>query len=93
MSQVRKPEPAHHVQLPKMPFHHSHHSPSSSVSSDARPIAPNRQNSFQTKYMAMLLALDDIPRLHNILVAFFTVEYPQLTIEEVEANTVQSGFY
>lgn len=33
----------------------------------------NRQNSVQTRYMTMLLHLDEIPRLHNILAAFFTV--------------------
>ena len=33
----------------------------------------NRQNSVQTRYMAMLLHLDEIPRLHNILASFFTV--------------------
>ncbi|CAL3967660.1 hypothetical protein PZA11_003907 [Diplocarpon coronariae] len=32
----------------------------------------NRQNSSQTHYVNMLLALDTIPRLHNILAAFFT---------------------
>jgi len=41
----------------------------------ARPIypsGPNRQNSIQTRYMDMLLALDTIPRLHTILASFFT---------------------
>lgn len=33
----------------------------------------NRQNSVQTRYMTMLLHLDEIPRLHNILGSFFTV--------------------
>ena len=33
----------------------------------------DRQNSVQTRYMTMLLHLDEIPRLHNILVSFFTV--------------------
>ena len=33
----------------------------------------NRQNSVQTRYMTMLLHLDEIPRLHNILASFFTV--------------------
>lgn len=32
----------------------------------------NRQNSVQTRYMTMLLHLDEIPRLHNILASFFT---------------------
>lgn len=38
-----------------------------------RPTIPlNRQNSVQTRYMSMLLALDTIPRVHNILISFFT---------------------
>ncbi|TVY56181.1 hypothetical protein LSUE1_G009381, partial [Lachnellula suecica] len=37
-----------------------------------RPLPPNRQNSVQTRYMTMLLALDTIPRLHNIAASFFT---------------------
>lgn len=36
----------------------------------------NRQNSVQTRYMTMLLHLDEIPRLHNILASFFTVNLP-----------------
>jgi len=46
-----------------------------SSANGARPIYPNgldRQNSVQTRYMDMLLALDTIPRLHTILAAFFT---------------------
>ncbi|OIW23690.1 hypothetical protein CONLIGDRAFT_547324, partial [Coniochaeta ligniaria NRRL 30616] len=31
----------------------------------------SRSNSFQTRYMNMLLSLDKIPRLHNILADFF----------------------
>lgn len=38
----------------------------------------NRQNSVQTRYMTMLLHLDEIPRLHNILASFFTVSVPTL---------------
>jgi len=34
--------------------------------------APMRQNSIQTRYMDMLLAMDAIPRLYNILSSFFT---------------------
>ncbi|TVY31537.1 hypothetical protein LSUB1_G008749, partial [Lachnellula subtilissima] len=75
MSQIRKPEPAHRVYGSEMPFH-VHDNTSTSRASDApRPELnglPNRQNSVQTRYMAMLLALDTIPRLHNILASFFT---------------------
>ncbi|KAB5572616.1 hypothetical protein GE09DRAFT_1100255 [Coniochaeta sp. 2T2.1] len=36
------------------------------------PFNPHsRSNNLQTRYMAMLLSLDKIPRLHNILAAFF----------------------
>ncbi|KAH8756143.1 hypothetical protein BGZ57DRAFT_909417 [Hyaloscypha finlandica] len=62
-----------HNVLPHLPFHTSH--PSSSTQrtpTPPRPGAPNRQNSVQTRYMDMLLALDTIPRLHNILASFFT---------------------
>ncbi|KAL3424407.1 hypothetical protein PVAG01_03688 [Phlyctema vagabunda] len=66
-----------HPHIPK--FHHSRHDdeltppPSSRPSHDPpRPGLPQRQNSVQTRYMTMLLNLDDIPRLHNILAAFFT---------------------
>ncbi|KAE9378220.1 hypothetical protein N431DRAFT_304989, partial [Stipitochalara longipes BDJ] len=45
---------------------------SSTTAPAPRPGAPNRQNSVQTRYMEMLLALDTIPRLHNILASFFT---------------------
>lgn len=37
-----------------------------------RPGVPIRHNSVQTRYMDMLLAMDTIPRLHNILSSFFT---------------------
>ncbi|TVY86868.1 hypothetical protein LAWI1_G007630, partial [Lachnellula willkommii] len=68
MSQVRKPEPAHHLH---MPFHH--HASAATAPDARRPeLGPNRQNSVQTRYMSMLLALDTIPRLHNILASFFT---------------------
>ncbi|KAN0108565.1 hypothetical protein V8E51_008307 [Hyaloscypha variabilis] len=59
-----------HNVLPHLPFHHAH--PSSSTSAPPRPGPLNRQNSVQTRYMEMLLALDTIPRLHNILASFFT---------------------
>ncbi|KAI9730633.1 MAG: hypothetical protein M1818_008115 [Claussenomyces sp. TS43310] len=36
-----------------------------------RPGAPERMNSVQTRYMNMLLALDTIPRLHNLYASFF----------------------
>ncbi|KAG9245165.1 hypothetical protein BJ878DRAFT_419812 [Calycina marina] len=36
------------------------------------PGFPNRMNSVQTRYMNMLLNLDTIPRLHNIMAAFFS---------------------
>lgn len=71
MSQVRKPVAAHHLHLP---FHHSHDA------EPPRPAPPNRQNSVQTRYMTMLLALDTIPRLHNILASFFTVRTLHQTI-------------
>jgi hypothetical protein len=35
------------------------------------PLAPSRSQ-METKYMNMLLALDSIPRFHNLLAAFFT---------------------
>jgi hypothetical protein len=37
-----------------------------------RPQLLTRTPSVQTRYVSMLLHLDDIPRLHNILAAFFT---------------------
>ncbi|KAM3075082.1 hypothetical protein ACMFMG_007460 [Clarireedia jacksonii] len=77
-SQTQKPTPlkpkkAHHL---FNPFHHaSKPSMSTTVSngtaSRVRPTVLNRQTSVQTRYMNMLLSLDDIPRLHNIYVAFF----------------------
>jgi hypothetical protein len=38
--------------------------------SDRQRLAPQRGTS--TRYMNMLLALDGIPRIHNMLAAFFT---------------------
>ncbi|KAJ0120463.1 hypothetical protein J7T55_015190 [Diaporthe amygdali] len=39
---------------------------------ERRPTAGlRRENTLQTRYMEMLLSLDKIPRLHNILAAFF----------------------
>lgn len=35
-------------------------------------LMPNRQESFHTRYVEMLLGLDSIPRLHNILATVFT---------------------
>lgn len=37
-----------------------------------RPKLPQSRSQMDTKYMNMLLALDSIPRLHNILASFFT---------------------
>jgi hypothetical protein len=67
------PKKAHHL---FNPFHHasklSTSTPiSNGTASRARPTGLNRQNSVQTRYMNMLLSLDDIPRMHNIYVAFF----------------------
>lgn len=50
--------------------------PSRSSTLVASPPLPSfnpaaRGNSFQTRYMSMLLSLDKIPRLHNILASFF----------------------
>jgi len=56
-------------------FHHFDHATAAPVQSSQapqRPVAPQRQNSVQTRYMEMLLALDEIPRVHNILANFFT---------------------
>ncbi|RDL37617.1 uncharacterized protein BP5553_05050 [Venustampulla echinocandica] len=74
MSHLRTPPTIH---LPKMPFHtaHPYHQTSSSTSSTTstfQPTAPQRQPTLQTQYMRMLLALDDISRVHNILASFFT---------------------
>ena len=44
----------------------------SSATMKSRPGVPQRQNSVQTRYMDMLLAMDTIPRFHNILASFFT---------------------
>lgn len=38
----------------------------------SRPDAPRRTTSVQTQYMNMLLALDAVPRGHNIIASFFT---------------------
>ena len=47
--------------------------PDTAITTNApRPGAPVRQNSVQTRYMDMLLAMDTIPRLHNVLSSFFT---------------------
>ncbi|KAH6674291.1 hypothetical protein B0J14DRAFT_480571 [Halenospora varia] len=43
-----------------------------STTESSRPILPGRRSTGQTHYMRMLLALDDIPRLHNIMASFFT---------------------
>ncbi|PQE05758.1 pho85 cyclin-1 protein [Rutstroemia sp. NJR-2017a BVV2] len=67
-----KPKKAHH---PFNPFHHAL-KPSTGTTipngtpSRARPTGLNRQNSVQTRYMNMLLSLDDIPR---ILLAGFVI--------------------
>ncbi|KAI9048424.1 hypothetical protein LZ554_007260 [Drepanopeziza brunnea f. sp. 'monogermtubi'] len=59
------------VHLPFKPNNSSHFQPSPTPPTRPNAIL-NRQNSAQTRYMTMLLALDTIPRLHNILAAFFT---------------------
>ncbi len=47
--------------------------PDTAITTNApRPGALVRQNSVQTRYMDMLLAMDTIPRLHNVLSSFFT---------------------
>jgi hypothetical protein len=46
--------------------------PTKTPGTPARPGVLPRQNSVQTRYMTMLLALDHIPRLHNIYASFFT---------------------
>jgi len=73
---------SHHT-LPKI-FHHGHGDQNASSSHAAaaapplrsalpsRPPVLPRQNSVRTRYMDMLLAMDTIPRLHNILASFFT---------------------
>lgn len=70
---VQFPKKSKH-QLPHLPFHHTHSSPSSTNGSHttARPAVPDRQNSVQTRYMNMLLDLDTIPRMHNIYASFFS---------------------
>ncbi|KAF9465889.1 hypothetical protein BDZ94DRAFT_1252485 [Collybia nuda] len=40
--------------------------------SPQRPQLPQSHSQMDTKYMNMLLALDSIPRLHNMLASFFT---------------------
>ena len=70
------------TQTPTSEAHHHSKGPSSGRKQNAsntaitpsasRPDAPIRQNSVQTRYMDMLLAMDTIPRLHNILSSFFT---------------------
>src|SRR6187402_2243395 len=66
----------HHIKLPHVHVPFTHHNGPSTTSSTSpqppRPSGPNRQNSVQTRYMNMLLAMDTIPRFHNILIAFFT---------------------
>jgi hypothetical protein len=73
-------EPSHHhIHLPNF-LHHDNNDaapipmppPAETKSEAARPDGIRRQNSVQTRYMTMLLALDTIPRFHNILSSFFT---------------------
>lgn len=48
------------------------HSANTTTMPSQRPInGMRRQNTLQTRYMEMLLDLDKVPRLHNILAAFF----------------------
>jgi hypothetical protein len=58
----------------KTPFsNRKHNAPDTAITTGAPcPSAPTRQNSVQTRYIDMLLAMDTIPRLHNILSSFFT---------------------
>lgn len=42
------------------------------MESHQRPQLPQSQSQMDTKYVNMLLALDSIPRLHNIFASFFT---------------------
>ncbi|RDW91293.1 hypothetical protein BP5796_02458 [Coleophoma crateriformis] len=67
----------HHLKFLHSPNPFTHHDPTpppSSRPSNAgpRPGLPQRQNSVRTRYIDMLLNLDDIPRLHNILASAFT---------------------
>ncbi|KAG4440533.1 hypothetical protein IFR05_004003 [Cadophora sp. M221] len=70
------PPSKHHIHVPHVhiPFtSHNDHHPPPTTNGQSRPYGGlNRQNSVQTRYMNMLLAMDTIPRLHNILAAFFT---------------------
>jgi hypothetical protein len=54
----------------------------------ARPGLIERQNSVQTRYMDMLLALDAIPRLHNILAAFFTYVLSTAMVSSYKSNNM-----
>lgn len=74
---IRKPARAHHNHQPISSSPESQTtaiSPSSAVATtNFTPVtAHNRNSSFQTRYMNMLLAVDKIPRLHNILASFFS---------------------
>lgn len=67
----------HHVKIPHPHNPFTRHDPTPPPSSrpsniGPRPGLPQRQNSVRTRYIDMLLNLDDIPRLHNILAAAFT---------------------
>jgi hypothetical protein len=52
---------------------HKQDGPDAAITTNApRPGVSVRQNSVQTRYMDMLLAMDTIPRLHNLLSSFLT---------------------
>jgi hypothetical protein len=70
-SRLTEPTKTHHIHLPNI-LHHNDHEPASITPVATRPTGIQRANSGHTRYMRMLLALDTIPRLHNILAAFFT---------------------
>jgi hypothetical protein len=69
---TRKPEPSTSTHHGTSFFSRGNrHQPEPKATSSRRPM-PNRQESFQTRYMEMLLSLDTIPRLHNIYASLFT---------------------
>ncbi|KAG6336218.1 hypothetical protein ID866_2869 [Astraeus odoratus] len=63
--------PAHHLHKPQEP---PHHVPDPTHISDVYPMPGlhSGANDTQTRYVRMLLALDDIPNLYNLLASFFT---------------------
>ncbi|GLB41047.1 hypothetical protein LshimejAT787_0902620 [Lyophyllum shimeji] len=72
-SSSHRPALAHHASGSETTALTHHPSSSTKHPRDARPEHPPASRSqIETKYMNMLLALDDIPRLHNMLASFFT---------------------